>query len=64
MEEGRREAGLETGGTMAKRSRHGFVKFQKELKRKKKAKEKMARRQGKKEESDNPDHEEKPDTDS
>ena len=33
---------------MAKRSTHGFKKFQKELKRKKKAKEKMARRQGKK----------------
>jgi hypothetical protein len=33
---------------MAKRSTHSFKKFQKELKRKKKAKEKMARRQGKK----------------
>jgi hypothetical protein len=32
---------------MAKRSTHSFKKFQKELKRKKKAKEKMARRQGK-----------------
>lgn len=33
---------------MAKRSTHSFKKFQKELERKKKAKEKMARRQGKK----------------
>jgi len=33
---------------MAKRSNHSFVKFQKELKRKKKAKEKLDRRQGKK----------------
>jgi hypothetical protein len=33
---------------MAKRSNHGFIKFQKELKRKKKAKEKLYRRQGKK----------------
>jgi len=33
---------------MAKRSKHSFIKFQKELKRKKKAKEKLARRQGKK----------------
>ena len=32
---------------MAKRSKHGFIKFEKELKRKKKAKEKLARRQGK-----------------
>ena len=32
---------------MAKRSNHSFVKFQKELKRKKKAKEKLERRQGK-----------------
>jgi hypothetical protein len=35
-------------GIMAKRSVHSFKKFQKELKRKKKAKEKMERRQGKK----------------
>jgi hypothetical protein len=33
---------------MAKRNTHSFKKFQKELKRKKKAKEKMARRQHKK----------------
>jgi hypothetical protein len=32
---------------MAKRNTHSFKKLQKELKRKKKAKEKMARRQGK-----------------
>jgi hypothetical protein len=35
-------------GIMAKRNTHSFKKFQKELERKKKAKEKMARRQGKK----------------
>ena len=33
---------------MAKRSSHSYIKFKKELKRKKKSKEKMARRQGKK----------------
>jgi hypothetical protein len=33
---------------MAKRNRHGFEKFQKDLKRKQKAKKKMERRQGKK----------------
>jgi hypothetical protein len=33
---------------MAKRSRHSFKKHEKELKRKKKAKEKLARRQGRK----------------
>ena len=32
---------------MAKRNTHSFKKYEKELKRKKKAKEKMARRQGK-----------------
>jgi len=32
---------------MAKRNRHSFKKYEKELKRKKKAKEKLARRQGK-----------------
>ena len=32
---------------MAKRSSHSFKKYEKELKRKKKAKEKLARRQGK-----------------
>ena len=36
-------------GIMAKRSAHSFKKYQKELKRKKKAKEKLDRRQGKKE---------------
>ena len=38
---------------MAKRSSHSFKKFQKELERKKKAKENMARRQGKKDEAIN-----------
>ena len=33
---------------MVKRSRHSFIKFQKELKRKKKAREKLDRRQEKK----------------
>ena len=33
---------------MAKRNNHSFKKYQKELKRKKKAKEKLDRRQGKK----------------
>ena len=33
---------------MVKRSKHSYIKFQKELKRKKKAKEKLARRQEKK----------------
>jgi hypothetical protein len=33
---------------MAKRSSHSFKKYQKELERKKKAKEKLDRRQGKK----------------
>jgi superfamily II DNA/RNA helicase len=32
---------------MAKRNTHSFKKYEKELKRKKKAKEKLARRQGK-----------------
>ena len=36
------------GGIMAKRNVHTFKKLQKELKRKKKSKEKMERRQGKK----------------
>ena len=39
---------LEKRGIMAKRSRHSFEKYEKELKRKKKAKEKIARRRGKK----------------
>jgi hypothetical protein len=38
---------------MAKRNRHSSKKFQKELKRKKKAKEKLARRQGKKDQAEN-----------
>jgi hypothetical protein len=33
---------------MAKRGRHSFIKFQKELKRKKKAEEKLAKRLAKK----------------
>jgi hypothetical protein len=36
---------------MAKRSKHSYIKFQKELKRKKKAKEKLARRQERKDQS-------------
>jgi hypothetical protein len=36
---------------MAKRSNHSFKKYQKELKRKKKAKEKLDRRQGKKDQT-------------
>ena len=38
---------------MAKRNRHSFKKLERELKRKKKAKEKLARRQGKKDEAEN-----------
>ncbi|MFB0532837.1 MAG: hypothetical protein ACETVU_04125 [Desulfatiglandales bacterium] len=38
---------------MAKRNSHSFKKLQKELKRKKKAKEKLARRQGKKDQAIN-----------
>ena len=40
---------------MAKRSNHSFIKFQKELKRKKKAKEKLARREGKKDQAPDAD---------
>lgn len=36
---------------MAKRNRHSFKKMEKEIKRKKKAKEKLARRQGKKDQT-------------
>ena len=36
---------------MAKRSKHSFIKFQKELKRKKKAKGKLDQRQGKKDQA-------------
>ena len=42
---------------MAKRSNHTFKKRQKELKRKKKAKEKLERRQGKKDHTINDVHE-------
>ena len=38
---------------MAQRNRHSFIKFEKELKRKKKAQEKLERRQAKKENEDN-----------
>jgi hypothetical protein len=40
---------------VAKRSKHSFSKFQKELKRKKKAKEKLDRRQGKKDQATDAD---------
>lgn len=40
---------------MAKRSRHSYIKFEKERKRKKKAQEKMARRQSKKDQLEQPD---------
>ncbi len=40
---------------MAKRSKHSFIKFQKELKRKKKAKEKLVRRQGKNDQANDVD---------
>ena len=36
---------------MAKKNMHSFKKYQKELKRKEKANEKLARRQGKKDET-------------
>ena len=38
---------------MAKRSSHSFKKYQKELERKKKAKEKLERRQGRKDQAVN-----------
>ena len=44
---------------MAKRSNHSFKKYQKELKRKKKAKEKLDRRQGKKDQAVNDTDEQK-----
>ena len=47
---------------MAKRSSHSFKKYQKELKRKKKAQEKLDRRQGKKDPAIN-DVEEQKDSD-
>jgi hypothetical protein len=40
---------------LAKRSKHSFIKFRKEIERKKKADEKMSRRQGKKENGDDVD---------
>ena len=48
---------------MAKRSSHSFKKYQKELKRKKKAKEKLERRQGKKDHAIKDVKEEQPDLD-
>jgi hypothetical protein len=36
------------GGILAKRTKHSFIKYKKEIERKKKAEEKMARRQAKK----------------
>jgi hypothetical protein len=48
---------------LAKRSKHSFIKFRKEIDRKKKAEEKMLRRQGKKGDADdleNTDDVEKP----
>ena len=41
---------------MAKRTKHSFIKFQKELERKKKAKEKLDRKQGKKDQEINVDN--------
>ena len=41
---------------MAKRSKHSFIKFQKEIERKKKAKEKLERKQGKKDQEINVDN--------
>ena len=38
---------------MAKRNAHSFKKLQKEMKRKKKAQEKLSRRQGKKDQAEN-----------
>ena len=47
---------------MAKRNSHSFIKLQKEIERKKKAKEKLSRRQGKKDQVvDDLDEEKKPD---
>lgn len=42
---------------MAKQNRHSYKKHQKEMKRKKKAKEKLDRRQGKKDDVINEDEE-------
>jgi hypothetical protein len=38
---------LKRGGILAKRTKHSFIKYKKEIERKKKAEEKMARRQKK-----------------
>jgi hypothetical protein len=47
---------------MAKRNSHSFKKLQKEIERKKRAKEKLSRRQGKKDQVvDDVDEEKKPD---
>jgi hypothetical protein len=43
---------------MVKRSKHSYIKFQKELKRKKKAKEKLARRQEKRDQAADVDKQE------
>jgi hypothetical protein len=43
---------------MARRGQHSFIKRQKEIERKKKAQEKMARRQGKKKQGTDVDEEE------
>ena len=53
LESGHQPQILEKRRIMAKRNSHSFKKFQKELKRKKKAKEKLARRQGKKDQTVN-----------
>jgi len=42
------ENGIAERSTMAKKNMHSFKKYQKELKRKEKANEKLARRQGRK----------------
>jgi hypothetical protein len=46
----------ERGGILAKRSKHSFIKFRKEIERRKKAEEKMSRRQGKKNMEDDVDN--------
>lgn len=50
--------GAGKGEIMARRGRHSFIKYEKELKRKKKAMEKMARRQGKKNQATEDEREE------
>lgn len=51
------ETDIRERGLMAKRNNHSFKKLQKELKRKKKAKEKRERRLGKKREEIEADEE-------